>query len=75
MQYISLAAKLGTPYVRILADLEPQPNGEVDDADCSCRLQRLIPVAEQKGVTLLVETNGVYSDTARLCRLLDQVAK
>ena len=31
VQYITLAAKLGTPYIRILADNEPQPSGEVDD--------------------------------------------
>ena len=30
VQYIELANKLGTPYVRILADLEPQPQGDVD---------------------------------------------
>ena len=74
LQYIALASKLGTPYIRILADLEPQPNGEVDDEVVLAALQRLVPVAEEKGVTLLVETNGVYSDTARLCGLLDSVA-
>jgi fatty-acyl-CoA synthase len=73
-EYITLAAKLGTPYVRILADLEPQPGGEVDDALVLAALRRLIPAAEAQGVTLLVETNGVYSDTARLCRLLEQAA-
>ena len=74
VQYITLASKLGTPYIRILADLEPLPNGEVDDEVVLAALQRLIPVAEAKGVTLLLETNGVYSDTARLCRLLDKTA-
>lgn len=74
VQYIMLASRLGTPYIRILADLEPQPNGEVDDEVVLAALQRLIPVAEEKGVTLLVETNGVYSDTTRLRKLLDQVA-
>jgi len=74
VQYIMLASKLGTPYIRILADLEPQPTGEVDDGVVLAALQRLIPLAEEKGVTLLAETNGVYSDTARLCRLLDSVA-
>lgn len=74
MQYIELASKLGTPYIRILADLEPHPNGEVDDSVVLTALQRLAPLAEEKGVTLLVETNGVYSDTARLCSLLDHVA-
>lgn len=73
MQYIELASKLGTPYIRVLADQEPQPNGEVDDDVVLAALQRLVPVAEEKGVTLLVETNGVYSDTTRLCSLLDKI--
>jgi fatty-acyl-CoA synthase len=74
VQYIDLAHKLGTPYIRILADLEPQPAGEVDDGVVLDALKRLIPVAEEKGVTLLIETNGVYSDTARLRELLDHAA-
>lgn len=74
VQYINLASKLGTPYVRVLGDLEPQPNGDVDDNVVLDALKKLVPIAEEKGVTLLIETNGVYSDTARLCKLLDGVA-
>jgi len=74
VQYIRLASALGAPYVRILADLEPHVTGEVDDEVVLAALERLIPVAEENGVTLLVETNGVYADTARLRRLLDNVA-
>lgn len=73
VEYITLAAKLGTAYVRILADQEPHPVDEVDDAVVLEALRRLIPVAEANGVTLLVETNGVYADTNRLRNLLDQV--
>lgn len=71
LQYIELAAKLKTPYIRILADLDPQADGEVDDEVVLTALKRLIPIAEAKGVTLLVETNGVYADTKRLCNLLN----
>lgn len=74
VQYIELASKLGTKYIRILADLEPHPVDEADDEVVLSVLKRLIPLAEEKGVTLLVETNGVYSDTARLRQLLDNVA-
>jgi Sugar phosphate isomerases/epimerases len=74
VQYIELASKLGTPYIRILADIAPQPAGEVDDEVVLAALNRLVPLAEEKGVTLLVETNGVYADTSRLCRLLNDVA-
>lgn len=74
VEYIDLASKLGTPYIRILADLEPQPGEEVDDQVVLDALNRLVPVAEKNGVILLIETNGVYSDTRRLCNLLDAVA-
>ena len=73
-QYILLAKKLGTPYIRVLADREPAPEGEVDDEIVLTALRRLIPVAEQNGVTLLIETNGVYADTARLRELLNHAA-
>ncbi|TCL55159.1 fatty-acyl-CoA synthase [Hydrogenispora ethanolica] len=74
VQYIELAERLGTAYIRILADLEPQPEGAVDDEVVLAALRRLAPVAEAHGVTLLVETNGVYSDTNRLRKLLEHVA-
>lgn len=74
VQYIDLASKLGTPYIRILADTEPYPVGDVDDEVVYTALKGLIPIAEEKGVTLLVETNGVYCDTARLRALLERLA-
>lgn len=72
-QYIVLAQKLGTPYIRVLGDLEPQPQGEVDDSYVADVLRVLGTIAEGFGVTLLVETNGVYADTKRLKALLDNV--
>ena len=72
--YILLAEKLSSPYVRVLADLEPQPVGAVDDQAVAAELRSLAAVAEQHGVTLLVETNGVYADTERLGKLLNEVA-
>ena len=74
IQYIELAAKLGTPYIRILADDDIKPQDDVDDELIINALKRLIPFAEEKGVTLLVETNGVYCDTARLTNLLNHIA-
>lgn len=71
--YAKLANKLGTSYIRILADLEPFPDGEVDDEKIIAELKKLVPVAEEYNVTLLVETNGVYSDTKRLKNVLDKV--
>jgi fatty-acyl-CoA synthase len=73
-EYVKLAARLGTPYIRILADLAPQSDGDVDDALVVSQLKDLAPMAERHGVTLLVETNGVYADTARLRGLLEKTA-
>ena len=74
MKYIKLAEKLGTPYVRILGDEKAFPEGEVDDDAVIEALKHLAPIAEEHNVTLLVETNGVYSDTNRLAKLLAVVA-
>ncbi len=73
VQYILLASRFKTPFVRILGDLEPQPGDDADDEAVIKALERLVPVAEEHGVTLLIETNGVYSDTARLRNLLDRI--
>ncbi|MCI8623609.1 MAG: AMP-binding protein [Provencibacterium sp.] len=73
LEYIELAAKLGAPYIRILGDLKAEAEGEVDDRVVLEALRALVPAAEEKGVTLLVETNGVYADTARLRELLDEL--
>ncbi len=71
--HADLAAKLNTPYIRILADLTPAPEGEVDDSFIAEVLKEVAAIAESRKVTLLVETNGVYSDTKRLKKLLDTV--
>lgn len=72
-EYCKLAQQINAPYIRVLADLEAAPNGEVDDAYVAEQLKKLAPIAAQYDVTLLVETNGVYSDTRRLKALLDSV--
>jgi len=73
-EYIDLAAQLGTPYIRLLGDDRIYPESEVDDEIVIAALRRLAPVAEEKGVTLLLETYGAYCDSARLARVLSEVA-
>jgi len=74
-EYISLAEKLGADYIRVLGDKEPapEPNEQVDDNAVIATLNALKGIAAKAKVTLLVETNGVYSDTKRLRALLDSV--
>ena len=71
-EYIALAKEIGTPYIRVLADVDAPVRGEVDDAFVLEMLRTLAPEAEAAGVCLLCETNGVYADTKRLRALLDQ---
>ena len=72
--YIHLAQKLNCPYVRVMGDYGAAPDGDVDDEVVASQLRELIPLAEECGVTLLLETNGVYADTARLRDLLTDLA-
>ena len=70
--YIKLAVKLNTPYVRLLADRNPAP-GIVDEDAVLQNLKLALPEAEKAGVTLLVETNGVYADSDRMRALLEKI--
>lgn len=71
--YVELASKLSTKYVRVLGDKLPAPEGEVDDEVVIGIMKELVPVAEKNDVVLLLETNGVYSDTSRLKKVLDSI--
>ena len=73
VEYIDLAFKLHTPFIRVIGDKTAAPGEAVDDEIVLRALRRLAPYAEKKGVTLLVETNGAYADTKRLLNLLTQV--
>jgi len=72
-EYIALAAALETPYIRVLGDLTAEPGEDFPDEYVIEPMKVLAPIAEEAGVTLLIETNGVYSDTARLADVLAQI--
>ncbi len=69
-KYIALAKAIGTPFIRILGDLTAEPTDDFDDANVIEPMKTLAEEAEDAGVTLLIETNGVYSDTSRLASVL-----
>ncbi|MBE6936598.1 MAG: AMP-dependent synthetase, partial [Ruminococcaceae bacterium] len=71
--YIALAKELGTPYIRVLGDLKAGPEEDFPDENVIEPMKILAPIAEEAGVTLLIETNGVYADTARLADVLAQI--
>lgn len=72
-RYIDTAALLGAPYVRVLADRSAAPQGEVDSGLIIENAQALAAYAGQKGVCLLIESNGVFADSQRLARLLREI--
>ncbi len=72
-RYIDLAQKLNAPYIRVMADDQIVPGATIDDEVVVKGLKALAPYAEEKKVTLLVETMGEYADTKRLFDLLNEV--
>lgn len=72
--YLALAESLGTPYVRVLGDSSPGPGcTSVDEALVEENFTELLSLAAGKGVTLLLETNGIYADSHKLRRLLEKI--
>jgi len=67
---ILLASALHAPYVCLDIDFE---NEEGEERGASI-IGELIPLAESEGIILLIETKGIYADTAKLCRMLDRFA-
>ncbi|HEX3044743.1 MAG TPA: sugar phosphate isomerase/epimerase [Bacillota bacterium] len=72
-EYIDLANQLGTPYVRVLGDNTAEPKNIVDTSFVAKNLLTLAQYAEPKQVTLLIETNGYFSDSAELFKLIQKV--
>lgn len=72
--YIDFAKKFNTPCIRLLGDTNPWPGEAVDIARVSRNLKALVPYAQEAGVTLLIESNGVFSNTALLKSVLDDAA-
>ncbi len=72
-EYLELASEMGTPFVRVLVSRDIFPSGAVDDAKVVESLRELAGLASLYGVTVLMETEADYADTARLARVLDAV--
>ena len=64
---IDIAAYMRVDYVGI---------GTVNEDEDAIKsaVSELLPIAREKNVTLLLETEGIYSDTKKLCELLDGFA-
>lgn len=74
-EYLDLAEKLGTPYVRVLISPDTFPK-ESDDLECCKKAYgELCDYAAGKAVTPLIETNAALADTAVLREFLQDVGR
>ena len=64
---LTVAKRLNIPCLRLSVYSE----GEAADKNVRAVIKATISDARKLGVTLLVETIGIYADTTRLCKLLD----
>jgi fatty-acyl-CoA synthase len=72
-EYFRLACDTKVPYVRVLGDRNPEPGENVDEGFVEEQVCLLSASAERFGVTMLLETNGVWSDTKKLAAMIDRV--
>ncbi|MEG1791933.1 MAG: sugar phosphate isomerase/epimerase [Clostridia bacterium] len=70
--YIDLAQKLNVPYVRVMCTNQPHPDGG-DIVLCKRQYKEICEYANGKNVIPLMETNGIFADTALLSKFLDDV--
>ncbi len=64
---IDVAGYMRVEYVGIGTDTE-------DEDAIKSAIAQVLPAAKEKNVTLLIGTEGIYSDTKRLCGILDEFA-
>ncbi|MBE6913911.1 MAG: AMP-dependent synthetase [Ruminococcaceae bacterium] len=67
LQLIDVTSDMRVPYISVFAKHENYPL-------VTATLEKLIPAAEEKKVTILIKTSGIFSDTERLRDLLNHFA-
>ncbi len=72
--YVDLASALHAPYVRVMITPRAEPT-PADEELCLENYRALCDYAAGKGVTPLLETNGVFADTAVLSAFLDKAGR
>lgn len=68
--YIQMAALLGVPYVRVMISPRPEP----EDADIFQAKEMFLSLcqkAKEQGVMLLIETNGMLSDSNVMAKFME----
>ena len=71
-KYIDLAAQIGAPYIRVMSTSNPYPE-EGDLTLCRELYAALCEYGASKGVTPLIETNGLLADSACMRGFVDGI--
>lgn len=70
--YIDLASKLSCKYVRIMISSHPQPE-DVDMEGAISLYNQMCSYGEKRGVTPLIETNGVLANSKEMARFIASI--
>ncbi len=69
---LEIANNLHIPAIRLRAEAAKDVQRAVENT--AALIRTVLPAAEEKGITLLLETAGLFCNTATLCDLLDRFA-
>lgn len=72
-EYIELANKMNTSFVRVLGDRNPEPSSVIDVDFVAANISVLAAYAQQRGVTILIETNGIFANSDEMLKLVKAV--
>ncbi len=70
LDYIEMARKTGVPYIRVMISNQPGPE-PVDLDQAKALYLELCGAAKEKGVCLLIETNGVLADSKVMAEFME----
>ncbi len=73
-EYIDVAGAAGIGYVRVLADTAPGPTAHVDADVVAKDFKTLAEYAKPHGVTILIETNGMFAHSGEMLNLIELIA-
>lgn len=71
--YIDLAQRLGSPFVRVLGDANPEPSEDIDFDFVAQRVGELANYASGRDVKVLIETNGCFANSGKILELIKKV--
>ncbi|MCX7772731.1 MAG: sugar phosphate isomerase/epimerase [Clostridia bacterium] len=71
--YVDLASKIGAPYIRVLGDKDGAPGQKVNIELVKKLYTEICDYAKDKGVSPLIETNGVFADSKVMAAFIKDV--